>query len=255
MNRHKVYFTTFLLLILMIKTTVSSQSLNESSIKQKIDSLIRTKELNQKKIDSLNFANKIIEDTLKRKKEQLLDLSNEELSGETITCIESSVLLESPNDIDWKIIINKGDKAKVIGVLNDYYKISFRGNAGFVLKTKFHTEKEAILSDSLKRDKANKLRLIEAEKKEKIKELEIEQNKTEEARKNELLKKYGTQNGLKIFEGKIWIGMSKEMLLESWGKPNDINRTVGAWGVHEQWVYPGQQYLYLENDVLKSWQD
>jgi len=40
----------------------------------------------------------------------------------------------------------------------------------------------------------------------------------------------------------------------------DINRSVGAWGVHEQWVYRatpitlGIYYLYFQNGVLTSWQ-
>ena len=49
--------------------------------------------------------------------------------------------------------------------------------------------------------------------------------------------------------------MSEQMVIESWGKPNEINRTVGSWGVHEQWIYPGKQYLYIENGKLTSWQD
>jgi hypothetical protein len=48
--------------------------------------------------------------------------------------------------------------------------------------------------------------------------------------------------------------MTREMLIESWGSPNDINRTVGSWGVHEQMIY-GEVYVYVENDVVTSWQD
>lgn len=42
------------------------------------------------------------------------------------------------------------------------------------------------------------------------------------------------------------------MARESLGKPETINKTVGSWGVHEQWVY-GDTYLYFENNVLKSY--
>ena len=48
--------------------------------------------------------------------------------------------------------------------------------------------------------------------------------------------------------------MTKEMLYESWGMPNDINRTVGSWGVHEQCVYTSA-YVYIENGVVTSLQD
>lgn len=61
-----------------------------------------------------------------------------------------------------------------------------------------------------------------------------------------------------ILENKIRLGMTKEEVVASWGKPRDINKTVGSWGVHEQWIYgefPHSTYLYFENGILTSWQD
>ena len=66
--------------------------------------------------------------------------------------------------------------------------------------------------------------------------------------------KYGNKYGPLVEQNKIKIGMTKEMVEDSWGKPDDINRTVGSWGVHEQWVY-GSTYLYFENGKLTSFQD
>ncbi|MDT3429185.1 hypothetical protein J2Z22_004785 [Paenibacillus forsythiae] len=52
------------------------------------------------------------------------------------------------------------------------------------------------------------------------------------------------------------IGMSAEKVLEStWGKPVDINKTTTKYGVHEQWVYYGGRYLYLEDGVVTSIQE
>jgi hypothetical protein len=48
--------------------------------------------------------------------------------------------------------------------------------------------------------------------------------------------------------------MSKAMVEESWGEPNNINKTSGSFGVHEQWVYK-DQYLYFENGKLTTIQD
>ena len=59
-----------------------------------------------------------------------------------------------------------------------------------------------------------------------------------------------------IINNQIQLGMTKEMVIDSWGRPDDINRTVGSWGVHEQWVYErNKTYLYFENGILTSWQD
>jgi hypothetical protein len=53
------------------------------------------------------------------------------------------------------------------------------------------------------------------------------------------------------------LGMSTKQVIErtNMGKPEKINRTVGRWGVHEQWVYDDGSYLYFENGKLTSWQD
>lgn len=62
-----------------------------------------------------------------------------------------------------------------------------------------------------------------------------------------------------VLEGNIKIGMTEEQVLASWGKPDRVNRSVGIWGVHEQWIYEvsyyNQIYVYVENGKLSSWQE
>lgn len=53
----------------------------------------------------------------------------------------------------------------------------------------------------------------------------------------------------------IRMGMTTYEAEISMGKPEDINRTVTAYGVHEQWCYPNGVYLYFDNGILTSWQD
>ena len=51
------------------------------------------------------------------------------------------------------------------------------------------------------------------------------------------------------------IGFTKEMCVEAWGEPYDINRTVTKNGVHEQWVYDIGRYLYFDGNILTAIQD
>ncbi len=65
-----------------------------------------------------------------------------------------------------------------------------------------------------------------------------------------------------INNGTARIGMTQEMVLAARGYPYDINRTVGSWGVHEQWIYRffiykniyHYQYLYFEDGTLTAYQ-
>lgn len=58
-----------------------------------------------------------------------------------------------------------------------------------------------------------------------------------------------------IRQGRIRIGMSKDACKLSWGEPDDINTSRGRWGVHEQWVYSRNRYVYFENGKLSAIQD
>lgn len=53
----------------------------------------------------------------------------------------------------------------------------------------------------------------------------------------------------------VWIGMSKEEVLQSsWGRPRKINTSTYSFGTREQWVYDGG-YLYFKDGVLDSIQN
>ena len=67
-----------------------------------------------------------------------------------------------------------------------------------------------------------------------------------------LSKKYGKSSAVLILQGKVRIGWNKDMCTESWGKPYDINVTIGSFGRHEQWVYKDGSYLYFLNGKLES---
>lgn len=73
-----------------------------------------------------------------------------------------------------------------------------------------------------------------------------------------LKKKYGALNAIAILGKSYAIGWTEDMVRESLGIPYDINRSVGSWGVHEQWIYKMDYetiYIYFENGKVRSFQD
>jgi hypothetical protein len=57
----------------------------------------------------------------------------------------------------------------------------------------------------------------------------------------------------------IKIGMTDKEVLKLTGRPLNINRSVGSWGVQEQWIIEmppsfKKLYLYFKNGILASWQ-
>ena len=73
-----------------------------------------------------------------------------------------------------------------------------------------------------------------------------------EAKEADKLKaKFGAGNFEIILQGKVKIGMTKEMCKLSWGEPNDINRTISSGRNSEQWVYD-ENYLYFDGNKLTT---
>jgi len=57
-----------------------------------------------------------------------------------------------------------------------------------------------------------------------------------------------------LAQGKIWVGATDKQAILSWGRPEDVNRTITANKVHEQWVYSGG-YIYIENGIVTAMQN
>jgi hypothetical protein len=235
-----------MLMIFNISNSIG-QSENTISLKNKIDSLENQIKFNDSRIVILNKSNEslnnILKPLLKEYKERLL----KENGGEIYICVVGTLLYEKPDGGKSKSQIRTGNKVNVIEVLENYYKVYFESDSGYVNKTGFKSAKQI----EQENNSINQQQIAEEERikrYEKQREIELIEKRTN------LIKKYGEKIGQKIFQEEIWIGMTSEMVIDSQGRPKDINKTVGSWGVHEQWVYENNTYLYLENDRLTSWQ-
>ncbi len=67
-------------------------------------------------------------------------------------------------------------------------------------------------------------------------------------------KRYDDETIKLILDRSIQGGMTQEQVKYSWGKPEKINEMTSRLGLHEQWVYPPDRFLYFENGQLTSWQ-
>ncbi len=68
------------------------------------------------------------------------------------------------------------------------------------------------------------------------------------------VKKYGRESGDRVLNGQIWKGMTKEMVMDSWGKPDKKHKDVYKWGTFEQWYY-GDVTYFFKNGKLIDWEE
>ncbi len=54
----------------------------------------------------------------------------------------------------------------------------------------------------------------------------------------------------------VFVGMTQDQAIQSWGKPDKVNSTVTNGGLSEQWVYDlgnfKAQYVYVSNGLVTS---
>ncbi|MEI6825909.1 MAG: hypothetical protein WCK54_09970 [Desulfuromonadales bacterium] len=67
------------------------------------------------------------------------------------------------------------------------------------------------------------------------------------------IKKWSKKTLSAIAEGSVFIGMTRDQVFTSLGRPFSNNKSTGKWGLHEQLVY-GSSYVYLENGKVTSFQ-
>jgi len=211
------------------KKVLELESIKTSLIK-KVASLYDSITKVEKEIEALK-ANEI-----------LSKVSDSTLRGFTI---KGAKLKKSPDPLGE--ISTSFDEEKEVIVLDysdQYFGVCSGGTCGYMSEIWVKKSPEIENFISAKNFERDELKRLELER----------ESKAENELEKRYIKKYGEKNYTKMKQGYYWIGMNKEMATISLGPPNKVNRTVGAWGVQEQWVYE-TIYLYFENGVLTSYQD
>lgn len=58
-----------------------------------------------------------------------------------------------------------------------------------------------------------------------------------------------------ILHHSVFIGMRESAVIYALGNPEKINTSVGSWGVHKQYCYTDNLYIYIENGYVTSWSE
>lgn len=65
--------------------------------------------------------------------------------------------------------------------------------------------------------------------------------------------KYGKEIGERVYNNRIWKGMTREMLRDSWGEPDSLNESKKDWGTFSQWHY-GEITFFFRDGELFEWE-
>jgi hypothetical protein len=158
----------------------------------------------------------------------------------TATLKAASRLFGEKDDLTTVImIIPSGSEVDVIGSDSAYFHVIYEENEGYIFK------RHAVINDTPVVSQPS------VQVKEPVQEAQPA-SQQEVSRFTYLENKYGTNMAAMLTAGKIWKGMTSEMVRDSWGKPQKINRVISGNTIKEEWIYRNT-WLYIENDALADW--
>jgi hypothetical protein len=158
----------------------------------------------------------------------------------TATTSASTRLFGARDDLTSVIvIIPSGSVVKVLGSDSSYLHVSFEDNDGYIFKKHATIDITPVVNQP------------PVAREETVKENEPAQNQ-QESHFTYLENKYGSKMAGRLSAGKIWKGMNSDMVQDSWGTAEKINRVVSGNTIKEEWIYR-KTWLYFENNILVDW--
>lgn len=144
--------------------------------------------------------------------------------------------------------LGEDKEVTILDYENEFFGVCIDSICGYMNEMWINKTPEIIEFIRFKKNEKSKLEQLNYERQSKLEEKESSEME------KKYIKKYGAETYKKLKNKYYWIGMTKEMATIALGIPETVNRTVGSWGVHEQWVYH-KLYLYFENGKLSSYQN
>jgi hypothetical protein len=146
----------------------------------------------------------------------------------------TTVIMIVPNGAEVEILRNDGD----------YLLVKYEESQGFLL-----TEKVTIMQPTQPAIQQQQQGVRQQQQQDQ-RELTLQEQQIN--RMTYLEHKYGRSIANRIYAGKIWKGMTTEMVKDAWGEPDRVNRVVVNSVAKEEMIYRGT-WLLMERGKLMEW--
>jgi uncharacterized protein YdbL (DUF1318 family) len=176
----------------------------------------------------------------------LQDLEQSQISNQynnpSATLKSSTRLFGSKNDLTTVLqIIPSGSTLEVLDADSTYLYVVYDKTEGYIFR------RHAVIEVPSPQPQQEP---VQVEEEQQIKYREVQPKKN--SRFSYLENKYGSNMAARLMAGKIWKGMNSEMVKDSWGTSQKINRVVSGNTIKEEWIFK-YSWLYFENNMLVEW--
>lgn len=163
---------------------------------------------------------------------------------QTATLKSAARLFGEKNDLTTVImVLPAGSTVQVLDAADSsYFHVTFEDNEGYILKRQAVIDKTPAKINDNNNNASQQSGQVDNQ----------QEQQNSRSRFSILEEKYGTGIAARINSGKIWKGMTPEMVKDSWGSPQRINRIVNGNTMNEQWTYKNT-VLYFRDNSLVEW--
>jgi hypothetical protein len=158
----------------------------------------------------------------------------------TATLKSASRLFGAKDDLTTVIlIVPSGSHVEVLDSDSTYFHVLFEENEGYIFRRHAVIDKAPVVVTEAKQtqQQAQNTQPVQNEPMSRFAYLE---------------NKYGSGMAARLNAGKIWKGMNAEMVKDSWGTAERINRSISGNIIKEEWIFKST-WLYFENNTLIDW--
>ncbi|MGA2406065.1 MAG: hypothetical protein ABSF81_04845 [Bacteroidales bacterium] len=178
------------------------------------------------------------------KADQLQALQKNQPASQNVTTTgtlkSSSRLFGTKDDLTSVILIIPADS--IVTILDSdstYFHVIFEENEGYIFK------RHVLINNT----PVSTSQTIQSQQQ--VQEVQPSQEQQDD-RFSYLENKYGSNMAARLMAGKIWKGINSEMVKDSWGTAEKINRVITGNVIKEEWIFKNT-WLYFENNTLLEW--
>jgi hypothetical protein len=185
---------------------------------------------------------------LEKNKAGVQNLPDNQIFTTTATLKSSSRLFGTKDDLTSVILIIPSDSTvTVLDSDSTYLHVIYEDNEGYIFKRHAVVNRTPV-------NTSQTIQVQQAVQEEQPAQEQEEQpaQEQQESRFSYLESKYGSGMAARLMAGKIWKGMDAEMVSDSWGTAEKINRVINGNIIKEEWIFKNT-WLYFENNRLVEW--
>ncbi|MEI8226360.1 MAG: hypothetical protein WCG82_10585, partial [Bacteroidota bacterium] len=158
----------------------------------------------------------------------------------TATLKTASRLFGAKDDLTTVIfVIPSGSTVTVLDSDSTYFHVVYEENEGYIFKSHAVIDKTPVkIQQTIQPQQV-------------LQEAQLVQEQ-QGSRFSYLENKYGSNMAARLIAGKIWKGINSEMVKDSWGTAEKINRVMTGNIIKEEWIFKNT-WLYFENNTLVEW--